>query len=170
MKSSNGNIFRITGHLCGEFTGPRWNPRTQRPVTRSFDAFCDLRLNKRWRKQWWGWWFETPSRSLWRHSHTRRFIVQKWTVSPCVYSLELSYDKNIHIIEPTLDKVHEMNQIWFASTQLSFIKIWLDIFSSWFQSTNLQVGTLRCGKYEHQYMPIRGMCACIYIFICICQL
>ena len=24
MKSSNGNIFRVTGHLCGEFTGLRW--------------------------------------------------------------------------------------------------------------------------------------------------
>ena len=24
MTSSNGNIFRITGHLCGEFTGHRW--------------------------------------------------------------------------------------------------------------------------------------------------
>ena len=22
MTSSNGNIFRVTGHLCGEFTGP----------------------------------------------------------------------------------------------------------------------------------------------------
>ena len=28
MTSSNGNIFRVTGHLCGEFTGPRWIPRT----------------------------------------------------------------------------------------------------------------------------------------------
>ena len=35
----------------------------QRPVTRSFDVFFDLRLNK----QSWGWWFETLSRSLWRH-------------------------------------------------------------------------------------------------------
>ena len=26
MTSSNGNIFRVTGHLCGEFTRPRWNP------------------------------------------------------------------------------------------------------------------------------------------------
>ena len=24
MTSSNGNIFRVTGHLCGEFTGTRW--------------------------------------------------------------------------------------------------------------------------------------------------
>ena len=38
-----------------------------RPVTRSFDVFFDLRLNKRLSKQWWGWWFETPSRPLWRH-------------------------------------------------------------------------------------------------------
>ena len=40
MTSSNGNFFRVTGPLCGEFP-------TQRPVTRSFD----LRLNKRLSKQ-----------------------------------------------------------------------------------------------------------------------
>ena len=28
MTSSNGNIFRVTGPLCGEFTGDRWIPRT----------------------------------------------------------------------------------------------------------------------------------------------
>ena len=44
----------------------RWIPRTK-PVTRCFDAFFDLRLNKRLSKQSWGWWFETPSCSLWRH-------------------------------------------------------------------------------------------------------
>ena len=65
MKSSNGNIFRVTGSLCGEFTGPGELP-TQRAVTRSFDVFFDLRLNKRLSKQPWGWWFETPSWSLWR--------------------------------------------------------------------------------------------------------
>ena len=40
---------------------------SQRPVTRSFDAFFDLRMNKQLSKQPWGWWFETASRSLWRH-------------------------------------------------------------------------------------------------------
>ena len=58
MTSSNGNIFRVTGHLCGEFLA-------QRPVTRSFDVFFDLRLNKRLRKQWQGWSFETPSSPVW---------------------------------------------------------------------------------------------------------
>ena len=65
MTSSNGNIFRVTGPLCGEFTGPGEFP-AQRPVTRSFDGFFDRRPNKRFSKQPWGWWFETPSWSLWR--------------------------------------------------------------------------------------------------------
>ena len=34
----------------------------QRPVTRSFDFFFDLRLNKRLSKHSRGWWFEMPSR------------------------------------------------------------------------------------------------------------
>ena len=39
---------------------------TQRPVTRRFDVYFDLRPNKRLSKQSWGWWFETQSRPLWR--------------------------------------------------------------------------------------------------------
>ena len=39
----------------------------QRPVTRSFDVFFDLRLNKRLSKQSWGWWFEMLSCPLWHH-------------------------------------------------------------------------------------------------------
>ena len=53
MTSSNGNIFRVTGPLCGQFTGPGEFP-TQRPVTRSFYVFFDLRLKKRLSKQPWG--------------------------------------------------------------------------------------------------------------------
>ena len=29
MTSSNGNFFRVAGHLCGEFTDPRWIPHTK---------------------------------------------------------------------------------------------------------------------------------------------
>ena len=47
----------------------------QRPVTRSFDVFFDLRLNKRLSKQWWGWWFETQSHPLWRHCDGWRIVV-----------------------------------------------------------------------------------------------
>ena len=60
MTSSNGNIFRVTGLLCGE----SGEFPSQWPVTRSFDVFFGLRLDKRLSKQPRGWWFETPSRSL----------------------------------------------------------------------------------------------------------
>ena len=36
-------------------------------MTRKFDVFLDLRPNKLLSKQSWDWWFETPSRPLWRH-------------------------------------------------------------------------------------------------------
>ena len=50
--------------LCaGDSPGSPVNLTSQRPVTLSFDVFFDKLLSK----QSWGWWSETPSRSLWRH-------------------------------------------------------------------------------------------------------
>ena len=63
MTSSNGNIFRVTGPLCGELTGEF---PSQRPLTRNFDVFFDMGLNKRLSKQYIRRWFETPSLPLWR--------------------------------------------------------------------------------------------------------
>ena len=48
MTSSNGDIFRITGHLCGEFTGHRWIPRTKASDAELWFFFFDLRPNTRW--------------------------------------------------------------------------------------------------------------------------
>ena len=53
--------------VAGEFPA-------QRSLTRSFDVFFYLSLNKRLSKQSWGWWFETSSRSLWRHCYASRVI------------------------------------------------------------------------------------------------
>ena len=74
MTSSNENIFRVTGPLCGEFTGHD-EFLAQRPLTRSFDVFIDLCLNKQLSKQSWGWWFETPSRSLRHHCNVMTMMV-----------------------------------------------------------------------------------------------
>ena len=68
MTSSNGNIFRVTGPLCGNSPVTGEFP-AQRPVTRSFEVFFELRLNKRLSKQSWGWWFEKSSHLSWRHSN-----------------------------------------------------------------------------------------------------
>ena len=68
---------------------------SQRPVTRSFDVFFDLRLNRRLSKQSWGWWFETPSCSLWRHHNEQQHSVN------CV---------SIHY--PTLGREFEGLRMW----------------------------------------------------------
>ena len=57
---------------------------SQRPVTRSFDVVFDLCLNKWLSKQLWGWWFETPSRSLWRHSNGPLILTQLWPIVACL--------------------------------------------------------------------------------------
>ena len=76
---------------------------SQRPVTRSFGVFFDLRLNKRLSKQSRRPWFETPSHSLWRHfnfnisrhlctgdcpydSHKRRQLQQNWHRNNSLFS------------------------------------------------------------------------------------
>ena len=64
-RSSNGNLFHVTGPLWGEFTGHRWIPRTKASDAELW--YFHLCLNKRLSKQSEGWWIDTPSWSLWRH-------------------------------------------------------------------------------------------------------
>ena len=74
---------------------------TQRPVTRSFDVFADLRLNKRLSKQSWGWWFETPSRSLWSHCNQ---YVENGDVSFLIYDCSLPVKQT---------RFTRVNKIWW---------------------------------------------------------
>ena len=68
MTSSNGTFSALLTICAGDSPVNGEFP-AQRPVTGSFDVFFDLRLNERLSKQSWDRWFETPSRSLWRHSN-----------------------------------------------------------------------------------------------------
>ena len=64
----------------------------QRPVTRSFDVFFNLRPNKRLSKQSWGWWFEMPSHPSWRHCNvlTRRETFKWWDLGRLIRGLTTS--------------------------------------------------------------------------------
>ena len=65
---------------------------TQRTVTRSFDVFFDLCLNKWLSKQWWGWWFETLSHPLWLHriEIKRSKWHQRCLMAACIVALHQS--------------------------------------------------------------------------------
>ena len=59
--------FSASLAICAENSPVPGKFPAQRPVTRSFDVFFDLRLNKWLNKQSWAWWFEMLSCPLWRH-------------------------------------------------------------------------------------------------------
>ena len=67
MTSSNGNLFRVTGPLCREFTGHRWNP-----LTKASDAelSCFLwstpELTVELTREWWS---KTSLHPLSRHGN-----------------------------------------------------------------------------------------------------
>ena len=52
--------FSVSLALCARDSPVTDEFPAQKTVTRSFDVFFDLRLNKRLSKQSWGWRFETP--------------------------------------------------------------------------------------------------------------
>ena len=62
-------IFSASLAICAGNSPVNGEFPAQRPVTRRFDVFFHLRLNKRLSEQSRGWWFETPSHPLWRHSN-----------------------------------------------------------------------------------------------------
>ena len=74
MASTNGNIFRVTGPLCGEFTGHRWFPLTKASDAEllMFPVIC----------AWTNGWVNNrdagdlrgPSPPLWRNYHHCTFI------------------------------------------------------------------------------------------------
>ena len=66
MTSSNRNIFHILALCAGNSLVIGKFP-SQKPGTRGLDIFFDLCLNKQLSKQLWGWCFEMPSHSSWRH-------------------------------------------------------------------------------------------------------
>ena len=88
METFSALLAICAGHspVPGEFPA-------QRPVTRHFDVFFDLRTNKLLSKQSWGWWIETPLPPLWRHRNDSSlmdvndssmiYFKLVWTIKSC---------------------------------------------------------------------------------------
>ena len=69
MTSSNGKKIPRSRPFVRGIHRSAVNFPAQRTVTRSFDIFFGLCLNKWLSKHSQGWWLETSLRSLWRHSN-----------------------------------------------------------------------------------------------------
>ena len=67
MMTHQMDTFSVLLVLCAGNSPVNGEFPSQSPVTRSFDVFFDLGLNKRLSKQSRRRWFEAPLRSLWSH-------------------------------------------------------------------------------------------------------
>ena len=158
MTSSNGNIFRVTGPLCGEFTGPGEFP-AQRPVTRSVGVFFDLRLNKRLSKQSWGWWYETPPWLLWRQCYDIcRFIGSDW-------SYRNVNDAHIYIMtsdNPFVPMHHVYPELEADRWQLSLTKY--NVNDTWRKGSWHQTVKMKFCRYEWRE------CGSWFVYCLLCHL
>ena len=66
-----------------------------KPVTSSFDVFCDPRLNKRWSKPSRRRWFETPLCSLWRHCNESLQAINTTTQTKHIKPMRKLESRNI---------------------------------------------------------------------------
>ena len=82
----------------------------QRPVTQSFDVFFYMCLNKRLSKQWCGWWFGTPSHTLWRHYNGTLSSRKEAVHYSMVPLLPFQYNMILHTVQ------HNEGQNIFRST------------------------------------------------------
>ena len=133
--------------IAGEFP-------TQRPVTRGFDVFFDLRLNKRLSKQSWGWWFETPSCALWRHSNAVDIFLH---LEP-LPSIEIDSSTFAHDWLTAIKDQRYTDVIFLlgSGTEMKAHKIVLCAASSFFASlinANLQSKVIHDDVIKWKYFP-----------------
>ena len=133
---------------------------TQRPVTRGCDVFFDLRPDKRLSKQSRGWWFETPSHSLWRHRNDQLWNMFPNTGHPtsvlkeaCIWTLtsEIFLPQLIQFVPCIYEHVYNTNLFsWICKT------LWFCAHSLILQNSKARYATrfLRKIHYANRYTEI----------------
>ena len=118
-------VFRAgNSPVTGEFPTPsQWRGAF-------FFFFFDLRLNKRLSKQSWGWWSQTPSRSLWRHCndiyHKSLKPCEQFFWMTCVYRADFRFGPSqwetslqsnpvSHWLGAILESILIHVRIWYSS-------------------------------------------------------
>ena len=121
MRRHQMETFPVLLALCAWNSTVTGEFPAQRPVARSFDVFFGLRLNKRLSKQWWGWWFETPSLSLWHHL----MCVE------CCLLFQIGFKRNWML---------KYGVCWHNGIGVDIVYLVYPIFKKWISNIILQLG------------------------------
>ena len=127
----------------------------QRSVTRSFDIFFDRRLNKLLSKQSRGWWFETPSRPLWRHFNDIYRLYVYWNyvgalpyTTPSLYIFRRGYGLSF-ISFSTSENVGnvQIKRTWCISCSQKYLEASWD--KSYFSEIVVRISPVAMGNTVH---------------------
>ena len=102
-------LYEGNSPVAGEFP-------SQRPVTRSFDVFFDLRFNKRLSKPSRRRWFVTPSSSLWHHCYVQ-----------IVHMYYISHDDRVSICEIYLFQALKLTALmkWYCANLAVLVMVFI---------------------------------------------
>ena len=138
MMSSNRNVFRVTSPLCSPVTDEF---PSQRPVTRSFDVFFDLRPNKRLSKQSGGWRIETPSRSLWRTCNCD--VLVKYVYTQSILYFVIWCCRVIAITDSNMQYGISMHKVGYKVRDYDLIFSWLSFIFNIIVDITIAYKTIR---------------------------
>ena len=165
MESFSALLAPCAGNspMTGEFP-------SQRPVTRSFHVLFDLCLNKRLSKQSWAWWFETPSRPLWRQRNeitAPNLYINHWCVVANLtprHKLQLNWNPNHddvikwkHFLRncPSVRGIHRSpvnsphKGQWRGALMFSLICAWTNGWANNEEAGSWWFETLSCSLWRH---------------------
>ena len=117
--------------LCGGNSPATGEFPSQRPVTRSFDVFFDLHLNKRLNKQSRRRWFQKPSRPSWCHCNGDIVIAGGTSVgysgilTQTVWRPTYLYDENPHAWKTVLILRRGSGRYWRPRSHYNGWFVWL---------------------------------------------
>ena len=117
-------IFSALLALCAGNSPVTGEFPSQKPVTRSFDIFFGLRLNKRSSKQSRRRRFETPSRSLWHHCNMVGILsgfhvfIYNW-LSPFFFRCESIGSTDLTALAAGLSENSSLGELWVSHNQLT---------------------------------------------------
>ena len=113
--------FSVLLALCAGNSPVTGEFPAQRPVTRSFAVFFDLRLNKPLSKLSRGWWFETQSRPLWHHFNglpgenkvTLKYMGESIKSYDAGHGIFRLWGSTLCLLMLSLLKSPEYQQVWY---------------------------------------------------------
>ena len=115
MTSSNGNIFRVTVFVRGIHRSSVNSPHKGQwrgALTYSLICAWTQQLSRQWRRRW----FETPSRSLWRHyiffkdakRRVKCFVNSDEVTKFCTHEIKSKTKTKMNTMEETAHQQHDV--------------------------------------------------------------